>query len=127
MTPRSTLNHELQTIDLRLRALDAPTPSVHGDDADQRTARQGQEDLVIERGRLLELRGRCVSALLRIEERTYGDCIDCCGPVGASRLEAQPWSERCIDCQARFEQASEARRSVPARPLDMAPGDEGCA
>jgi len=124
---RSRLHADLQTIELRLRALEAPAADVHGDDADQRTGRQAQEDLVVERGRLLELRARCVSALLRIEERTYGDCIDCGGPVGAQRLEAQPCSERCIACQARFEQAAAARQSVPARPLDLRPGDEGAA
>ena len=107
-SPRSVLWKELQQIDLRLRALDAPTPEIHGDDADMRTARQGQEDLVVERGRLLETKRRLVNALIRIEEHVYGDCQHCLEPIEPRRLEALPYAELCLSCAATFERTVRA-------------------
>jgi RNA polymerase-binding transcription factor DksA len=123
MTPRSTLNKELQTIDLRLRAMDAPAPSVHGDDADMRTARQSQEDLVIERWRLLETKRRVVNALIRIEEHVYGDCQHCLEPIDAKRLASLPYAELCISCATTLERTVRAA----GQPLDTTAADEGCA
>lgn len=35
-------------------------------------------------------------ALQRIEDGTYGFCEDCDEPIGAKRLEHQPWADLCI-------------------------------
>lgn len=40
-------------------------------------------------------------ALARLDDGTYGRCIECGGPVDPARLEALPWAERCIACQRR--------------------------
>lgn len=37
------------------------------------------------------------SALLRIEEGTYGLCAACGRPIGEERLEAVPYATLCID------------------------------
>lgn len=42
-------------------------------------------------------------ALDRIAEGTFGDCVSCHKPIGQKRLEAVPWTPRCIDCQERIE------------------------
>jgi len=42
-------------------------------------------------------------ALGRIEDATYGDCVRCGNPVQPKRLEAVPWAECCIECQALAE------------------------
>jgi DnaK suppressor protein len=39
------------------------------------------------------------AALSRIDDGTYGDCLDCRRPIAADRLDALPWAARCIDCQ----------------------------
>lgn len=116
---RSALGKELQAIDLRLRALEEPTPSVQGDDADQSLALANQEELVLERERLLEKRWACQSAMLRIEEKSYGACISCTEPIGDERLRALPWTPRCIACENAHE------RETRGQPLDMLPGDAG--
>ncbi|MFI5254266.1 MAG: TraR/DksA family transcriptional regulator [Candidatus Limnocylindrales bacterium] len=41
------------------------------------------------------------AALARLDDGTYGRCVTCGRPVGAERLEALPWADRCIDCQRR--------------------------
>jgi DnaK suppressor protein len=38
-------------------------------------------------------------ALVRIEEGTYGTCVNCGKPIGEERLAAIPWATHCIDCK----------------------------
>jgi len=42
-------------------------------------------------------------ALERIDEGSYGDCLQCGNTIGAKRLEAVPWAPYCIDCQEKIE------------------------
>lgn len=44
-------------------------------------------------------------ALRRINEKTYGNCLQCSKPISKKRLRAVPHTELCIDCQ----KANEAR------------------
>ena len=46
------------------------------------------------------------AALVRIDEGTYGTCVDCQQSLPEDRLEARPEAARCLDCQ----QAMEATR-----------------
>jgi DnaK suppressor protein len=43
-------------------------------------------------------------ALERIEQGTYGKCIDCGRPIPEKRLEAMPWAARDVQCEERLEQ-----------------------
>ncbi|MFY9551043.1 MAG: TraR/DksA family transcriptional regulator [Thermoanaerobaculia bacterium] len=38
-------------------------------------------------------------ALARIDESTYGFCINCAQPMAEKRLTAVPWAPYCVDCQ----------------------------
>ena len=42
-----------------------------------------------------------LAALARIEDSTYGRCIDCGGDIPEGRLEARPDAARCVNCQAK--------------------------
>jgi DnaK suppressor protein len=44
------------------------------------------------------------SALSRIREGTFGECINCGNEINAKRLEAVPWTRYCIECQEKLEQ-----------------------
>jgi DnaK suppressor protein len=39
------------------------------------------------------------AALQRIEEGTYGKCVNCGKEIGEERLAALPWATLCIDCR----------------------------
>jgi DnaK suppressor protein len=39
------------------------------------------------------------AALWRIDEGSYGQCVDCARPVGLQRLEILPQTARCIACE----------------------------
>ena len=43
------------------------------------------------------------SALERIGDGTYGECLQCGTTIGAKRLEAVPWTPYCIACQEKIE------------------------
>ena len=42
---------------------------------------------------------RIDSALDRIDNGTYGECLSCGKKVQQGRLTAVPWARHCIDCQ----------------------------
>jgi len=43
-------------------------------------------------------------ALERIEQGTYGKCVDCAQPIPEKRLEAIPWAARDVKCEEQLEQ-----------------------
>ncbi len=46
--------------------------------------------------RLGAMQAEVVRALAKLDEGTYGRCDVCAEPIAADRLEARPWSIRCI-------------------------------
>lgn len=43
------------------------------------------------------------SALIKVEDGTYGQCDSCGKQIGADRLEFRPTSTRCVDCKSKQE------------------------
>jgi DnaK suppressor protein len=41
-------------------------------------------------------------ALQRIEQGTYGVCLECEEPISVKRLEAVPWARYCVTCQEQI-------------------------
>ena len=46
---------------------------------------------------------RVDAALRRIEDGSYGSCVDCGVEIPPARLQAAPDARRCIACQEKFE------------------------
>ena len=44
------------------------------------------------------------TALQRIREGSFGECINCGNEINSKRLEAVPWTRYCIECQEKKEQ-----------------------
>lgn len=40
-------------------------------------------------------------AILRIDQGTYGTCMDCENQIPAVRLDAVPWTRVCLDCKEK--------------------------
>ena len=47
--------------------------------------------------------GAIDAALTRIDDGTYGRCASCGESINAERLEALPWTMRCVGCKRREE------------------------
>lgn len=45
-------------------------------------------------------------ALKRIEDGSYGECVDCGAQIAEARLKAAPEAARCIHCQEKLEKAA---------------------
>jgi RNA polymerase-binding transcription factor len=43
------------------------------------------------------------TALQRIREGAFGECVSCGNEINAKRLEAVPWTRYCIECQEKLE------------------------
>ena len=43
------------------------------------------------------------NALKRIEDGSYGKCIDCKDEISEDRLTAIPYTLRCVNCMAKYE------------------------
>lgn len=76
---------------------------------------------MFERSKDVGLRARALAtladikgALERIDAGTYTRCRVCGGPIALERLEAQPWTERCIACA----EALAAQRNPNPRPVE---------
>ena len=124
LSRHALLNRELTTVELRLKDLDRPTPDArHGDDADRQDARQAGESQVLDRARLTDRRRLILAALIRIEDGGYGLCLTCAAPIGPKRLDAMPWAERCLSCQAALEIHAEAFTHAARLPYAI---DEEC-
>ena len=46
-------------------------------------------------------RAEVLAALARIEQGSYGECVDCRSLVPEPRLEARPATARCVPCQSK--------------------------
>jgi DnaK suppressor protein len=46
-------------------------------------------------------RTEVLAALARIDDGSYGRCVDCASPVPEERLDARPATPRCVPCQAK--------------------------
>ncbi len=44
------------------------------------------------------------TALDRIRDGSFGECISCGNEINPKRLEAVPWTRHCIECQEKLEQ-----------------------
>lgn len=52
-------------------------------------------------------------AVERIEQGTYGVCLECEEPISVKRLDAVPWARYCVTCQERI-----AARVALGEPVD---------
>jgi len=50
------------------------------------------------------------SALLRIQEGSYGFSEQCDSPIQPRRLDVVPWARLCINCQSQAEVATRERK-----------------
>ena len=88
-------------IDDRRETITAPDQMTYGSQA-------AAASQVFEQQRDLALRDKSVAhledveqAIERLDDGSYGRCIDCGEPIPGPRLEALPWAARCIACQTR--------------------------
>ena len=90
------------------RAADSETAQ---DIADKAANSYNKEFLFHQSNSDRQLLGMVESALDRVRQGNFGQCISCGGEINAKRLEAVPWTRYCIACQEKLEKGQlEAER-----------------
>ena len=54
------------------------------------------------------------AAIQRIEDGSYGICMQCGKPIPPKRLEAVPWASCCVPCQEELEEGHTMSPPPPA-------------
>ena len=57
--------------------------------------------------------GQVQAALQRIDDGTYGQCIDCGRPIKEARLEALPWTPYCLEDSEKHERETQEAGASP--------------
>ena len=98
------LKHELELIEAEMEDLIADSGEGAGDDqADSGTKtfeREHEMSLVINARDMVLQTER---ALVRIDNKSYGDCEDCSNPIGKERLHVFPRATLCMICKQKEE------------------------
>jgi RNA polymerase-binding protein DksA len=92
--------HEENPSSIQDESQDSTADNHPGDMATVTFDRELDYSLEESEGRLLEAMD---AALKRIDDGTYGLCRSCGQPIGAERLDALPWTTKCIDCKRKEE------------------------
>lgn len=80
---------------------DDPSNSFDAADAGANLSEADRTEAVLQSAQ--QQRGKVLAALTRVQEGTYGLCVDCRKPVPDGRLEARPDASRCVACQGRHD------------------------
>ena len=83
-------------------ALEAKTAEVE-DPMDAVTSATEQDEALLEGQLAFDTLTMVRDALQRIENGTYGECIDCGEPISEARLNAVPWTPYCIADQEKHD------------------------
>ena len=101
-TRLETRHHELRvSIEHQLRNARGAEPEP--DTLDQATRQSEKEVLLQTSTNEKQLLRAVESALRRIQDGSFGQCLSCGNEIGSRRLEAVPWTPYCIQCQEDFE------------------------
>jgi DnaK suppressor protein len=114
---KSKLNEAIATIGLResIRIEQVADPI----DMTQQAAEREIAMQNLHRGAALVRQLR--SAMERLDDRSYGICLQCEEPISPKRLKAVPWADFCISCQEMADQSNSKREvNTNARELPEA-------
>jgi DnaK suppressor protein len=73
------------------------------DIADKAASSYNKEFLFTQSTNERQMLGMVDSALTRIREGNFGECISCGNEINPKRLDAVPWTRYCIECQEKLE------------------------
>jgi DnaK suppressor protein len=85
------------------------TVEVYADPADRATAESDRAFTLRLRDRERKLIKKVKEALERIEDGTYGECVECGEDISVPRLKARPVTTLCIKCKSKQEDEENLR------------------
>jgi len=98
-TRMSELDHALAVAECEARECE----DKHADLADQAASEYERQSLVHKAATARQMLKNLTQALERMQQGTFGECIECGGDIELKRLEAIPWARYCVRCQEERE------------------------
>lgn len=62
---------------------------------------------------LRKLIGKCDQAIKRLEDGTFGICVECRNPIPHGRLEIAPHADKCVECKNEIETHNKMTGAMP--------------
>lgn len=118
---------EAQRLELMssLRQLDRETRSIEidttQDAADLSVSSMSKEALFQQSSQRRIVLRRIEAALQSMDEGSFGQCVGCGEEIPTRRLNALPWTQRCIRCQEEIEQQAGSAGAPPVLVATGAP------
>ena len=101
---RSRLQASLTELEQRLTSIARDLSDTPDRDWDEQAIEVEDDDALEHQAHLVEKEIVSVKgALSRIDQGTYGECVQCGGAITAERLEARPEAALCIGCARQRE------------------------
>ena len=97
---KARLEKEKAAAEQKIADLEKPEEPM--DNPDNEELAQDAEEDILEHSLLnvhKEVLERIEDALLRIQDGTYGRCVECGAIINPEDLEKEPWTEHCRQCR----------------------------
>jgi len=108
---RRELLNEIQSNVRDVRELGSSNNRHHSADLRDTVETDPEDDLAFA---LIQMRAETLEnvneAIRRVDEGTYGYCVDCNEVIASSRLQAMPFAVRCRDCAGTLEDEQQRER-----------------
>jgi RNA polymerase-binding transcription factor len=98
------LNAQKEVLKERLERVDASLRKTHAKDWSEQAQERENDEVVEALGSNIRVELNQINeALDRVESGEYGKCAICDGPIRVARLEALPYTDRCLTCASELE------------------------
>lgn len=98
---RKQLEDRLKELDARLHRIEDTLETPHTEDFGDAAIEREDEEVLEDLGVAGQQEIRMIhAALKRIEDGTYGICVNCGDDISAERLDVVPQAPRCRNCAA---------------------------
>lgn len=111
-TLRARMESKKQELERRLERIKTNVRRGYDADSGERAKEMEDSEVVDALGNEAREEVRKISAaLVRIDDGSYGACLDCGEAIDAARLDAYPYAEDCIDCARQDERGGAGRNA----------------
>ena len=85
-------------------------------DVDDQAVQSHEEWIILNRNNIDVMLLREINeALARVDNGTFGECMECEEPISGNRLNAIPWAKYCIGCQEEISARQEEDKAKAER------------
>lgn len=98
---QATLATQLSELKARLATIERDLAEPMDADSSERAVQMEDDESLEGQAAVISRRITATQrALLRVEDGSYGECLECGANIAKGRLEARPESVLCIDCKS---------------------------